>query len=183
MDGTLTETVHDFDAIRQALDVPPGQPILEYLDGLPAEAALDRYQRLEQIERELAMVSRARPGAVDLLQRLTRRGSRVGILTRNTLDNAVTTLAVCGLDGFFDSACVMGREQALPKPHPEGVHKLLRRWGAAPQSSVMVGDYVFDLQAGRAAGTATVYLDVRDERRWTDYADVTVTTLDALPTG
>ncbi|MEY4949417.1 MAG: hypothetical protein RL698_1628, partial [Pseudomonadota bacterium] len=35
LDGTLTVAMHDFDAIRTALDLPTGRPILEALAELP----------------------------------------------------------------------------------------------------------------------------------------------------
>ncbi len=110
MDGTLTEAVHDFEAIRSALGLPSGEPILEYLDRLPQREAARGYRRLDEIEREIALVSRARPGAVELLTHLRERGLRTGILTRNSLRNAWTTLEVCGLDAFFERGAVMARE-------------------------------------------------------------------------
>lgn len=32
-------------------------------------------------------------------------------------------------------------------------------WKANPKETVMIGDYVFDLDAGAAAGVETIYLD------------------------
>ena len=45
---------------------------------------------------------------------------------------------------------------------------------------VMVGDFLYDLQAGRAAGITTVHLDPDGDHRWPQYTDVAVTSLDAL---
>ena len=47
----------------------------------------------------------------------------------------------------------------------------------SPDRSVMVGDYVFDLEAGRRAGSATVYLDPTGAFPWQDFADLPITTL------
>ena len=74
----------------------------------------------------------------------------------------------------------MGREAALPKPSPEGIRQLLKLWDAAPEDAVMVGDYVFDIMAGRAAGTATVYVDTSGEFQWADHADIRVRRLEHL---
>ena len=38
----------------------------------------------------------------------------------------------------------------------------------------MVGDYKYDLEAGRRAGTATIYVDVNEENLWSDLADLHV---------
>ncbi len=66
---------------------------------------------------------------------------------------------------------MVGRELAAPKPSPEGIHKLLDYWGTPVSTAVMVGDYFFDLEAGHRAGTATVYVDVADQKQWTAEAD------------
>ena len=44
----------------------------------------------------------------------------------------------------------------------------------------MVGDYVFDLEAGRQAGSATVYLDPTGAFPWQDHADLQITDLAEL---
>jgi phosphoglycolate phosphatase-like HAD superfamily hydrolase len=54
---------------------------------------------------------------------------------------------------------------------------LLSGWKASPDRSVMVGDYLFDLEAGRRAGSATVYLDPTGEFSWQDLADLPIKTL------
>ena len=41
----------------------------------------------------------------------------------------------------------------------------------------MVGDYLFDLQAGRRAGTATIYLDTTGQFTFRDEADLCVKSL------
>jgi phosphoglycolate phosphatase-like HAD superfamily hydrolase len=41
----------------------------------------------------------------------------------------------------------------------------------------MVGDYLFDLEAGRRAGSATVYLDPTGAFPWKDRADLPITNL------
>jgi phosphoglycolate phosphatase-like HAD superfamily hydrolase len=44
----------------------------------------------------------------------------------------------------------------------------------------MLGDYLFDLQAGRAAGMFTVYIDRDNTRMWQDQADLRLERLDHL---
>jgi len=180
LDGTLTVAVHDFDAIRAALALPAGKPILEALEALPPAEAAARYQRLDAIERELSARAAAQAGARELLAALERRGTRLGVLTRNSEQVALETLARCGLAGFFDPAWVIGRESATPKPDPEGILRLLARWSAPPASAVMVGDFRFDLEAGAGAGVLTVYVDVERRREWSHLAHYSVHALDEL---
>lgn len=180
MDGTLTVAIHDFEAIRCELGLPAGRPILEELALRPEREARDLFQRLDRRELELAQRARAASGASALLETLKARGTRLGIVTRNSHVNALETLRACGLARFFDTSCVVGREAAAPKPDPGGIHHLLRGWRAVPRDAVMVGDYRYDLLAGRAAGTATVYVDTSGEFPFVEHADISVHSLEEL---
>ena len=180
MDGTLTLAVHNFDEIRAALGLPPGRPILEALAALPPEQAAPLHRQLDEIELELTRQATPQQGAAALLSALTQRGAKVGILTRNNRLNAFETLRACALLDFFEPACILGREAAAPKPNPDGILKLLRHWNVGPDAAVMVGDYLFDLQAGRRAGTATVYFDADNTNAWTAHADCRVQALNEL---
>lgn len=181
LDGTLTLPVHDFPAIREALGMTVNDfDILEFITSLPAAEAEAKHARLMEIEYDLAAKTAAAPGSGELLEQLMRRGARVGILTRNTRDIAMHTLGMIGLREFFKDESILGRDEALPKPHPEGVEILLGSWGKKPAEGVMVGDYLFDLQVGRAAGTATIHVDQSGLFRWPELADLRVESLGEL---
>jgi HAD superfamily hydrolase (TIGR01509 family) len=181
LDGTLTVPVHDFAAIRTALGMEETDPdILRFLASLPATEAAAKHARLIEIEYELSARTAAAPGAGRLLDKLLRRGSVIGILTRNTREIALHTLAQIGLKQYFVPEAILGRDEASPKPHPEGIAKLLDAWGSTPEEAVMVGDYMFDLQVGRAAGTATIHVDPSGAFRWPELADLAVVNLEEL---
>lgn len=180
LDGTLTKPVHDFAYIRRELAIPDTADILEYLAILPANEAAWRHQRLDDIERELAHDASASPGACACVQRLSRSGVKLGILTRNSREIALLTLAAIGLADCFSPEHVLGRDDAPPKPHTGGIVQLLNQWNIPAQQAVMVGDYLFDLQAGRAAGTLTVQVGRPDGKQWPNEADLYVATLAAL---
>lgn len=158
LDGTLTLATHDFEQIRVELGLPPGRPILEQLALLEPARRAEVARELERIELEHARDARPAPGAAELLAHLAPR-ARLGILTRNTRRNALVTLEATGLLAHFDPEHVLGRDEAPPKPDPGGVLHLLGRWGRGAHEAVMVGDFRFDLEAGRAAGAAVVYCD------------------------
>jgi HAD superfamily hydrolase (TIGR01509 family) len=180
LDGTLTVAVHDFASIRRELGIPASSDILGHLSALPEHEALPLHTRLQQIELELSAMTTAAAGAERLLQQLLDSGARMGILTRNTRENALRTLELVGLDGYFVVDDILGRDEALPKPDPDGILRLTNRWGTTPSASVMVGDYLFDLQAGRQAGALTVHVDINRSFTWPDLADVAVGTLEEL---
>ncbi|WAH59547.1 HAD family hydrolase [Pseudomonas silvicola] len=170
MDGTLTVAVHDFAAIRVALEIPPEDDILTHLAGLPAQVAAAKHAWLLEHERELAVASRAADGAVELVRSLAARGHTLGILTRNAQELAHITLEAIGIADCFAAQDVLGRDNALPKPDPDGLLKLADGWGVSPSQMVMVGDYRFDLDCGRAAGTHTVLVNL-PENPWPELAD------------
>ena len=171
LDGTLTVAAHDFDAIRAELGLPAGEPILEAIAQRPRAQADALNRRLDEIEHELAMRSRPQPAAEEVLARLAARGRRLGILTRNSEAIARTTLEAVGLSEFFSAPDIVGRESCAPKPQPDGINELLRSWEITPLRAVMIGDNRFDLEAGRSAGTATVYFDPAGERGLDALAD------------
>ncbi|QXH47576.1 HAD family hydrolase [Pseudomonas xanthosomatis] len=170
MDGTLTVAVHDFAAIREALEIPTEHDILTHLAALPAQEAAAKHAWLLEHERDLAVASKAAEGAVELVRELAARGCRLAILTRNARELAHVTLEAIGLADCFPVEQVLGRDEAAPKPDPDGLLQIAQAWGVAPAEMVMVGDYRFDLDCGRAAGTRTVLVNLPDNP-WPALAD------------
>ncbi|MEM1255304.1 MAG: HAD-IA family hydrolase [Cyanobacteria bacterium P01_H01_bin.21] len=180
MDGTLTLGIHDFEAIRETLELPVGTPILESLCQLPPEIAAAKHKLLREIELDLAQQATAQPGAHELLELLIAQGKQIGILTRNGKDIAHETLDACGLMDFFEPTLVLSRDCHAPKPEPDGILALLDTWDTPPSNAVMVGDYKFDLMAGQRAGTATLYIDTAGDFLWSEYADYGVRSLTSV---
>lgn len=170
MDGTLTVAVHDFAAIREALGIPPEHDILTHLAALPVEEAAAKHAWLLEHERDLAIASRPAAGAVELVRELAGRGCQLGILTRNARELAHVTLEAIGLADCFPVEHILGRDEAAPKPNPDGLLKIAGAWGVSPSELVMVGDYRFDLDCGRAAGARTVLVNLPDNP-WPELAD------------
>ena len=104
----------------------------------------------------------------------------MGRLTRNTAAAAKETLSVTGLAEFFKDESIVARETCSPKPNPAGVLYLVEGWEVKADSAVVVGDYLYDLQAGREAGARTVHFDVMGEFPWPEVTDFAVTDLDQL---
>jgi phosphoglycolate phosphatase-like HAD superfamily hydrolase len=180
LDGTLTVAIHDFAMIRSVLGVPAGVDILGHLESLPEAEALVARDTLNRIEDELAGRTEPALGALELTQLLHGRGVRLGVLTRNTRSNALRTLERIGISPYIAPCDVLGREEALAKPDPDGLFKLALSWGITASASVMVGDYGFDLQSGRAAGAATIHVDPSRAFRWPELTDIAVASLAEL---
>ena len=152
LDGTLTEPLLDFAAIRRELGIAPGLPILEALEGRPA----DELAVAEEILRrhELAAIEAAvlADGCRELLGHLDARGVPFAILTRNV--RAAVELFARRFG--FRFAAVYTREDGPPKPSPHGARVLCAAMGAPPADTLAVGDYKYDVIAARDAGCPTV---------------------------
>ncbi len=180
LDGTLTRAIHDFPEIKRRLGLPQHRDILTSLALMSEADAEPLHRELDAIEFEMAGKAQIAEGAAALVGALHRRETRLGVLTRNRRAHALETLRVIGLQPYFDEADVLGRDEAKHKPDPEGLRRLLQAWNARPDQAVMAGDYRYDLEAGRAAGAATVYVDPTGAFPFQGLADIAVASLDEL---
>ena len=154
LDGTLVDSRLDFEAMRHEMDLPAEMPILEALARLePKHAARCR----EILQRhELAGAERATllPGCRELIEKLHARGVKMAIATRNSRE--ITAVTIARLSIPIDA--VYSRDDGPVKPHPWAVEEACRSWGATAEEVVVIGDYRFDVECGRAAGCRTVLL-------------------------
>ncbi len=174
LDGTLTVSAHDFDHIRRELGLAPEAPILEALHAMPESEAAPLWESLNELEFYYAGKASVMLGASELLQKLHDDGRRLAILTRNTMPVVKHTLQACKIDHFFPLDHILDRDSCIPKPSPDGVKRLLEFWQADAEDTVMVGDYLYDLEAGKGAGVATVHLDTRGDIDWPEFTDIRV---------
>ncbi len=183
-DGTLTRPGSlDFAAIRQAIRAPDGLPILEHIATLAPGPPRNRANRiLERFEREAAKRSRPNAGAEDLIVFLKSLKLKLGILTRNSRNSVRTALRNFRRVRESDFGAIVTRhDNARPKPHPDGVLLAARKLRVIPVALLVVGDYIFDVEAGRRAGARTAFLVSAATRRYPEPpADVTVHALAEL---
>ncbi len=153
LDGTITRPYLDFARIRQEVSADDS-PVWEHILSLPplerarAEAVLLRY------EMEAASCAQLNLGAGELLDWLEAKSIKTALLTRNCRKSVQTILERFNL--AFD--CIVTREDAPVKPSPEPVLLIARELDIPPERLLIVGDYHFDILAGKAAGTRTCYL-------------------------
>ena len=159
MDGTLTIPQHDFNEVCKRLDIPAGSQILEYIQSLPTEEQATAKRILEEWELEVAEQTLVADDAAYFLQYLHERDVKMAILTRNIEKLAYLTLSVSGLLRYFEPQFIIARDTCTPKPSPLGIYKICEMWNIHPKDSVMVGDYLYDIQAGFEAGSQTILIE------------------------
>lgn len=156
LDGTLTAPVIDFADLRGKLGLPlGGGSMVAALALLPAPERAAKEAILLEAECGYARQARANEGARELVNWLRTRGVKTAVVTRNHPDPVEITFRALGMR--FD--VVLHRNSGFAaKPRPDCVREALRRLGRAAAGTLMVGDYVDDIAAGRAAGTRTCFV-------------------------
>ena len=163
-DGTLTGPGSlDFNVMRKAVGCPQGRPVLEFINGMASQqkrtAAL---QALDAFEAEAARKSRPNDGAEEILEFLRTRGVKVGIISRNSLASIRTALENFRRIRMEDFSVILSRDDPFsPKPSPEGILAAARIMAVPVSRLLVVGDFVFDVEAGFKAGAITAFLTNR----------------------
>ena len=153
LDGTLVDSRLDFDAMRHEMGLPTGVPILEGLASIPNGPERDRMlDVLRTHELRGADESVLFEGVIEFLSHINDRGISSAVLTRNSRETTERTLKRWGLS--FSQ--IVTREDAPPKPDPAGVKLIAERWSLSAHQIIVIGDYLFDLQAGKRAGMRSV---------------------------
>jgi phosphoglycolate phosphatase len=174
LDGTLVDTAPDMVAILTSMQDERRQPHLPYNTarnsvsngalgllrlGFPAasdddlQALLTEY--LDQYRTAVCVNSEVFAPLRDLLQIFTENQRPWGIVTNKP--TRMTDPLLSQLDLAQDAACVIcGDTLAERKPHPAPLLHAAQLAGVDPEDSLYVGDASRDIEAGRAAGMATV---------------------------
>jgi HAD superfamily hydrolase (TIGR01509 family) len=113
---------------------------------------------LEEKEDIAAEASQPNRGAEKCLTDLKNRGVPLGILTRNSLSSVRKAFQKFKGINTKDFAAIITRDVSQPKPNPDGVIRAARRMGVSPLELLVVGDFRFDIIAGKAAGSSTALL-------------------------
>ena len=165
LDNTLVDSPLDFSAIKA--EIGADAPILEHRETVGPEEQRRIDDILDRHETIAAANSDLFDGAVELLAFLEKHGVGAALLTRNSRKSVNTILKRHGLR--FD--CVVSREDAAPKPSPEPVFLICEKLGVSPSDTLVVGDFLFDIQSGQAAGALTLLMHGPHRHRFEARAD------------
>jgi len=154
MDGTLTLPAIDFDRLRAEIGIASGT-ILEALETMTGDERARAHAIIEEHERVAARDSELQDGVHEVLDFLRAGSIRTAIATRNSRPSVRTVLDKHQL--HVDH--IHTREDGVVKPSPQPVLDICKYFQIAPESAWMIGDYVYDIQSGNAAGATTVLFD------------------------
>ncbi len=149
-------------AFREVLSKELTEDEILEMYGRPLRESLAKYgeysEQLRSVYREYNDVRhdasvKGFEGASEGVLMLKKLGLKLGIVTSKRLHMLERGVEIMGLSGAFD-VYITPDDTKNVKPHPEPVLCGCERLGVAPEEAVYVGDSVFDMEAGRAAGTA-----------------------------
>ena len=121
----------------------------------PAYAAM-REEFLRFYAEAICVHTRLFGGMAELLDELTRRSIRWGIVTNKAMRFTERIVPALGLE----PACVVGGDStAHLKPHPAPLLLAAQQLSLRPDECTYVGDDLRDIQAARAAGMRCVAVD------------------------
>lgn len=210
LDGTLVDTAPDMVAVLQDMQDAHGVAAVPYAAarsqvsngalgllrvGFPdIEHELDSALHREYLERYVSRTSvdsKVFDGLDVLLDTLDEEAIRWGVVTNKPERFTTPLLESLGL--LSRCACtVSGDTLKERKPHPAPMLLACEQAGVQPQQTIYVGDAARDIEAGRAAGMATIAVsygyitDDDDPANWeadqiaSDTADLTQRVLKAV---
>lgn len=172
LDGTLIDSIELIlnsarHAFRERAGKVPDDAEWRGLIGMPLEASFRRYATddadvatLLGKYREYQLANHDRlvkcyDEVVETVDFIRAAGHPVAIVTSKTTAMTRRGLDVSGLGAHFDT--IIGCDVCeRHKPDPQPVQIALQRLGYEPEDAVFVGDSVYDMLAGRAAGVTTI---------------------------
>jgi HAD superfamily hydrolase (TIGR01549 family) len=169
MDGTITVPAIDFKKIRDELGIETGD-ILPIIESWPEKKRQYAWQLIERYENEVRANTQFQPNAPEVLREFQKAGIFIGILTRNTWKSVNVVLDLLQIE--FDA--ILTREYEFVKPAPEPVLHILEKWGLDSSDALVVGDYIHDLECGKAAGASSCFFKNPDTISYEEFADFTV---------
>lgn len=175
-DGTLVDSQHSIctamaRAFEEAKLVAPDRLAILSVVGLSLPHAMarllpdaeadfhdhlsERYKlAFQAMRRENAVSEPLYPGIADLVHDLDRAGWLLGVATGKSDRGLALCLTHHGLIDRFVTLQTADRHPS--KPHPSMLLTAMAEAGAAPDTTVMIGDTSFDMDMGMAAGVRSI---------------------------
>jgi pyrophosphatase PpaX len=132
-----------------------GMPLIETMEQFDKERVSDLVHtyREHNISHHDDLVKEFK-GVFETVEKLYKKGYKLGIVTTKMRKTAEMGLKLTGLDSFFKVIVTLDDVEKA-KPDPEPIHKALALLHSIPEKAIMVGDSKYDILAGQNAGTKT----------------------------
>lgn len=148
----------DLHKVRRIVGLSLPQAIARLVPDSPADiqtAAVEAYkQAFRRARMDGSLHEPLFDGVAALLQRLHGAGWTLGVATGKSDRGLKSTLMAHGIHPLFSTLQTADRHPS--KPHPAMVEAAMAEAGADPAHTLMIGDTVYDIEAGLAAGCRAI---------------------------
>jgi phosphoglycolate phosphatase len=131
--------------------------VYQILSKKDPSSAEDFYQKAHQILHEIEIRAAEKgnliPGVEGTLKSLREKGIKIGIVTRNCEDAVRKVFP--DINDFCD-VFVSRNSVKKVKPHPDHLTYAMESLKTSGEESMMVGDHIIDIQAGKRVGMKTI---------------------------
>jgi len=166
VDGTLIDTEKTIikswqKTLKDVLNIEPEAEELFYILGIPGTKAVEKYSNSSQQSKELLELwekndhqmfhySQLFDGITSMLQQLSSKDIKLGIVTSRTNPEMQLVLDNFELKKYFDTFITASKTK-LHKPNPEPILKAIETLQVDPAETLYIGDSIYDFQCARNA--------------------------------
>ena len=175
LDGTITKTRVQFAPYKKRIGCKNGD-VLAYIKKQDQSQQLSLYRILDEYEYQIEKDCILNDGFLDLMDFLNNKGIKTGIITRATRHHARQVIQKLGIPINH----VIGREDADPKPSGKPLIHLSSLLNKPLPKMICVGDFLWDILAGKNAHVATVLLATEASRKYIHLPDYVIYHLASL---
>ncbi|MBV0933130.1 HAD family hydrolase [Marinobacterium weihaiense] len=169
LDGTLVSSSLDFPAIKREIGCPVDADVLTFLETLSPQQRHAAQAVIHRHELQDAQGCDWIPGARAFVETCLQQRIPMAIVTRNSHQSSQLKIE----RNAIPIERVITRENSRPKPDPSALLEVARDFALPPHAVLMVGDYRYDLEAGRNANMKSClvnYTTLPDYSHLADYA-------------
>lgn len=146
-------TAHGYPApkredIYAAIGKQVHESYLHLIPDIDAEAVVKTHRTFQ--DKNIHLISSYK-NLEQTLEKLKRAGIKMAVFTSRGPNSTNGALKLTGVIDYFETV-VTADDVKHHKPHPEGLLKALEILKVMPENAAILGDSVYDIEAGKAAG-------------------------------
>lgn len=169
LDGTITKTQVQFAPYKKRIGCTSGD-VLTYIKKQDPNRQKAMYHILDEYENEIKNDCTLNDGFLDLMDFLNDRDIKTGIITRSSQCHATQVIQKLGIP----ITQVIGREETEPKPSGKPLIHLSSLLKKPLNKMICVGDFLWDILAGKNAHVTTVLLVTEASRKYIHLPDYVI---------
>jgi HAD superfamily hydrolase (TIGR01549 family) len=175
LDGTITKTQVQFAPYKKRIGCKKGD-VLAYIKKQNLDQQQALYRILDEYEYQIEKECTLNDGFLDLMDFLNGRDIKTGIITRASRHHATQVIKKLGIPITH----IIGREETEPKPSGKPLIHLSFLLKTPLHKMICVGDFLWDILAGKNAHVKTVLLATEASQKYIYLSDYVIYHLSSL---